>query len=264
MGDIKEPDLRRFGELVARRRRELDITQDELARRVGWSQERISTIERGRYGLPSLPSLARLATALETPLADILSAAGYPPSPALTDDVSRTNAPVLLYALERLLEVDGTDMRTVFNHTCTVLGEALGAEKVDIFILERAAETLVAVGTSLTPMGRRQHELGLDRLPLANGGTAVAAFKTGQPYQTSQADKDPHVLRGMVEGLGIRSMMDLPIMMGGEVQGVLVVSSSSPDRFTPEDRRFAEAASRWTALVMHRAQLAAQLADAER
>jgi transcriptional regulator with XRE-family HTH domain len=264
MGDMKEPDLRRFGELVARRRRELDITQDELARRVGWSQERISTIERGRYGLPSLPSLSRLATALETPLSDLLSAAGYPPAPALTDDVSRSNAPVLLYALERLLEVDGTDMRTVFNRTCTILGEALGAEKVDIFVLERTAETLVTVGTSLTPMGRRQHELDLDRLPLANGGTTVEAFKSGQPYETGQADKDPHVLQRLTDGLGIRSMMDLPIMMEGEVQGVLVVSSSSPDRFTPEDRRFAEAASRWTALMMHRAQLAAQLAAAER
>ena len=56
------------------------------------------------------------------------------------------------------------------------------------------------------PLGRRQRALGLDRLPLSNGGRAAWVFRTGEPYMTGHADQDPEELRGIVEGLGVRSM----------------------------------------------------------
>lgn len=260
MSTQHEPNLRRFGKLIAERRKDLDMTQDELAQRVGWSQERISTIERGRYGLPSLPSLARLAVAVDLPLGEVLEAAGFPSSPTVEME-AQSNPAALLYALQRILEVDGTDMHEVFNQTCTILGEALQVEKVDAFLLEAATNTLVAVGTSRTPMGRLQHELGLDRLPLENGGTIVETFRTGQTYETGRAAEDERVLPGIKRDLGVQSMIEIPIRMDGTIQGVLVVSSAETDRFTPEDRRFAEAASRWIAVMMHRDNLYRQLQE---
>jgi transcriptional regulator with XRE-family HTH domain len=253
-----EPDLQRFGALIASRRRDLAMTQDELAQRVGWSQERISTIERGRYGLPSLPSLARLATALDIPLSELLGAAGFPAAPTISPE-TQSSASVLLYALERLLEVDGTDMHQVFDQTCTILGEALQADKVDVFLLEASTRMLVAVGTSRTPMGRRQHELGLDRVPLDHGGSIAEVYRTGRVHETGRADEDPGELEGLVHGLGVRSLIELPIALDGAVQGLLVISSAEPERFTPEDRRFTEAAGRWIAVIMHRAELWRQL-----
>lgn len=255
-----EPDLQRFGALIIGRRKDLGMTQDELARRVGWSQERISTIERGRYGLPSLPSLARLATALDLPLAEVLEAAGFPATPTVANE-SQSNPAALLYALERLLEVDGTDMHDAFNQTCTILGDALQADKVDAFLLEGPTNTLVAVGTSNTPMGRRQHELGLDRMPLGDGGAVVEVYETGETFESGHVAEDERVLLGVRRDLGVQSLIAIPIRMDETVQGALVISSATAERFTAEDRRFGEAASRWIALMMHRADLHRQLQE---
>ena len=57
-------DLAVFGHFIRERRRELGLTQTQLGARLGWAQERVSVLERGKYGLPSLPQLCRLAEAL--------------------------------------------------------------------------------------------------------------------------------------------------------------------------------------------------------
>lgn len=258
MSSDHQPDLQRLGELVAGHRKELGMTQAELAAKVSWSQERISNIERGRYGLPSLPSLARLAAALDIPLAGMLDAAGYAVSPAIEVE-AHTDPAALLYALERILEVDGADLGAVFDQTCTILGEALQAPKVDVFLPEGATDSLVAVGTSRTPMGRLQKELGLDRLPLANGGTVGQTFQTGETFETGRAEDDDRVLIGIKRDLGVQSLIEMPIVMEGAIQGVLVISSAAPNCFTPEDLLFARAASHWIGLMMHRDHLRSQV-----
>lgn len=50
---------------IRARRKELEITQVELAERTGISQATISQFERGEAS-PSVPSIAKLAEALET------------------------------------------------------------------------------------------------------------------------------------------------------------------------------------------------------
>ena len=57
--------------------------------------------------------------------------------------------------------------------------EAVGAEKIDVFLYQPESDSLVAMGTSDTPLARRQRHLGLDRLPLVNGGRVVDAYQTG-------------------------------------------------------------------------------------
>jgi transcriptional regulator with XRE-family HTH domain len=77
VGTRDTTDLVALGTFVRTRRRTLELTQDQLAERLGWVQERISLLEHGKYGLPSLPSLAHLASAIESGLGDVLIAAGY-------------------------------------------------------------------------------------------------------------------------------------------------------------------------------------------
>jgi transcriptional regulator with XRE-family HTH domain len=76
-----EPDLSQrlqsLGSYVRARRRSLGLTQTQLGRRLGYYQERISAIERGRYGMPSLPACAQMADALEVGLGELIEAAGY-------------------------------------------------------------------------------------------------------------------------------------------------------------------------------------------
>ena len=67
----------RFGELIARRRQELGLTQTELGKRIKGrsgetvSQKRITDIEHDRFGVPRRPVLEQLAHALKLDL-DVL------------------------------------------------------------------------------------------------------------------------------------------------------------------------------------------------
>src|SRR4051812_25999672 len=56
-----------FGELIARRRRDLGITQEELAERAEISVRGISDLERGARRSPHLHTVQRLLEALEVP-----------------------------------------------------------------------------------------------------------------------------------------------------------------------------------------------------
>jgi len=63
--------LKSFGELIARRREELGLTQTDLAARIRGrsgepvSQQRITDIEHDRFGVPRAPVLKQLARALK-------------------------------------------------------------------------------------------------------------------------------------------------------------------------------------------------------
>ena len=64
-------NLKTFGELIARRREELGLTQTELAARIKGrsgetvSQQRITDIEHDRFGVPRRPILNQLARVLK-------------------------------------------------------------------------------------------------------------------------------------------------------------------------------------------------------
>ena len=171
----------------------------------------------------------------------------------------------LLETLQRLLGIASPELRPALDQASDLVAEALGADKVDVFLHEAATDSLVAMGTSRTPMGRRQKALGLDRLPLANGGPVAAAYLSGEPYLNGRADLDPDQPRGVVEGLGVRSQMDVALDVGGARRGVLAAASAEPERWAERDLRFLEAAAGWVGMLTHRAELSEELArQAER
>ena len=91
-----------------------------------------------------------------------------------------------------------------------------------------------------------------------------SVFLTGVPYATGQADQDPEQLRGMTEGLGIRSAIMVPLEVAGTRRGVFLASSARPDFFAEDDVRFLEAVSRWVGMVAHRAELTERIATEAR
>ena len=74
-----------LGRLVRDRRAKLQLTQSELAARVGVSRSAISELEAGRIEQPRVTVFARLASALGIPAAALLTAAGYPASEVLLE-----------------------------------------------------------------------------------------------------------------------------------------------------------------------------------
>ena len=170
------------------------------------------------------------------------------------EDATGQRADRLLATLERLLEFPATEVTNTLNQAVQLVAQVLEAEKVDAFFYDPSAETLVALGTSDTPMGRRQKAIGLDRLPMVNGGRTVDVFLTGTPYLTGHADEDPDELVGIKVGLGIVSEMAVVFEVEAQRRGVLLVSSGTPDFFTQQDLHFLEAVARWIGILIGRAE----------
>jgi two-component system, OmpR family, sensor kinase len=166
----------------------------------------------------------------------------------------------LFDTLVRLHGIASPELRPALDQAANLVADALDADKVDVFIHEAASDSLVALGTSQTPMGRRQHELGLNRLPLSNGGRSVVVYLTGEPYLQLRTDEDPEELPGIVEGLGVRSGILTPLDVGQQRRGVVQVVSAAPDRFCERDLRFLGAVAGWVGMLTHRAELSEELA----
>ncbi len=167
----------------------------------------------------------------------------------------------LLTTLEGLLGIQATELKSALTAASQLINDALRADKTDVFLYDRAINSLAAVGTSITPMGQREMALGLDRLPVSNGGKTVGVFQTGEPYLSGHVDQDPDELRGIKEALGIRSAIAVPLEVNGMRRGVVGVDAAPPEHFTADDLRFLQAAAHWVGLVLHRAELVERMAQ---
>ena len=77
----------------------------------------------------------------------------------MDDAQSTPQTDTLLSTLEQLINIEATDLKVALDQAADQLLGALGAEKIDISLYEPATETLVAMGISDTPMGRRQLQM---------------------------------------------------------------------------------------------------------
>jgi two-component system, OmpR family, sensor kinase len=176
----------------------------------------------------------------------------------------RADPTLALATLEQLLAIDAMTVEAAMSEVAQRIAELSGADKVDAFMLETKTHTLVAVGTSDTPLGRMQRSLGLDRLPLANGGRYVEIFTSREPFLDGRSDLDPLELPGIVNGLGVRSTIAVPLVIEGACRGVLCVTSTQPNFFDDSDLRFMQTVANWVAVIAHRAELVEQVtAEAE-
>ncbi len=174
---------------------------------------------------------------------------------------ARGTSDQLLHTLVQLLGIRSPELGPALDQAAMPLLEAVGAEKVDVFLFHAPTATLVAIGTSDTPMAHRQKQLGLDRQPLANGGRVAQVYETGDAYVSGHVDQDQEELRGTREGLGVRSEINVAVDVNGERRGVLSVISTQPDKFTQEDFEFLQAVAGWIGMVADRAQLSEAMAE---
>ena len=164
-------------------------------------------------------------------------------------DQGGNSAETILGLLEMLRGVDSATAREALEHAATVLATVFGADKVDAFFHDAGADLLIALGTSRTPLGQRQHELGLDRLPLANGGRAAWVFQHKRPFRDGHVERDPQELMGVWGDLGVRSTLAVPIEVGADQQGVLQASSTRPEHFSDDQVHLLQFVAYWIGLV---------------
>jgi transcriptional regulator with GAF, ATPase, and Fis domain len=155
----------------------------------------------------------------------------------------------VLELLDRLRQVRRATLSGALQHATDVLAAVFAADKVDAFILNPTESMLVANGTSRTPMGRRQHELGLNRIALANGGRVAWVFREQRPYLDGHVEADEMELQRARVDLGVRSAMMVPFEVDANARGVLAVVSGQPERFTEEQLHLLQFVSYWVGLV---------------
>jgi two-component system OmpR family sensor kinase len=161
----------------------------------------------------------------------------------------------LLDLLQNLLDLPALAIGPCMSHAATLVAAWFDCDKVDAFLLDEARTALVAVGTSDTPLGKRQKAVGLDVLPLANGGRLVETFRSGKSFITGRADLDEQELVGIVQELGVRSEISVIVDIGGVRRGVLAIVSQATERFAAEDVQVLEIIARWLGALAQRAEL---------
>lgn len=173
--------------------------------------------------------------------------------------IGKSTPDTFLQTLERLLAIPNADLVNALNQACNAVGDALHADKVDAFLYDDSRDCLVAFGASSTPLSRLQRKLGLDVLPVSNGGRSVQVFQTGEPFVTGRLQDDPEEVRGLKEGLKIQSELGVPLQVGHRRQGMLMIASLQPDFYTTDDLEFAQSVARWVGMIAHRAELAEEI-----
>lgn len=166
---------------------------------------------------------------------------------------------LLLDTLEALLDIEATELKGALDRATDLVTEPIGAGMVDAWLYDPATDTLVAIGASGTPMARHQVEIGMDRLPILNGGRTVEVYQTGEPFLTGCAERDLQVLTGFTDGLSVRSVAVVPMEAAGVRRGVLQAMSAQSDAFTNDEIEFLQAVARWIGMLVHRAELVDRL-----
>jgi len=177
---------------------------------------------------------------------------------------STTASVRLLTTLQRLLELPAIHRGETLHKMAQLVSQALGGEKVVVFLYDAAGQNLTAQGTSMTPIGDQEKAIGLDVLPLEDWGLIAEVYRTGQSYCKGQAHHDPVAVTEMREEPGIKSEMAVSLEIDAERRGVLFASSRHPNHFTEQDLCFLEAVSHWIGVVLHRAEQVEQQIREER
>ncbi|MDR8398451.1 helix-turn-helix domain-containing protein [Paraburkholderia sp. USG1] len=103
--DEQEHLVRAIGKAIARRRKALGLTQEQLSEAAGLAQASLSHIERGVTS-PSIERMAQLAGILECRLSDFLGEAGTGPADRAVRIHQKLSGltPMQQDALERLMD----------------------------------------------------------------------------------------------------------------------------------------------------------------
>ncbi len=154
-------------------------------------------------------------------------------------------------ALCALAQVDPTaPLQTVFDAASAIIVKAVGADALDIFLYDASSESLIAVRAPRSPMGRLERAIGVDRLPLPDGGLAVRVFRDGASVRTGHRDTEPEERRDIATALESRSGVLSRMQVGNQAVGVLDAHAGSPNHFTAADQEFLEAAARVIAMAV--------------
>ena len=160
------PSVEFVGQVIKRRRLELDLTQEDLEERTGFTQSYISQVERGETRQPSRERLRMFADALDLDYNDVLIIADYAPEFAGDPRKGVMSGEERTYRTKARVPADAA-------RWAVMLGEYEGRDvQVPISWITSAAYPLFAVDVSGNC---------LESLQIADGDIVILEEYHGQP-----------------------------------------------------------------------------------
>jgi|GEM_PF-1613425 len=153
----------------------------------------------------------------------------------------------------------GTEVSRICELLTRKIARLLGAEMCVILLYDEREKRIYA---QLPAHGVSDEQLLLLRAGLEQQSIAAWVFKTGEPYLTNEAARDPLISRAAAEMLGVREMLAVPLQAGERTLGTLEVMNK-PGGFFEEDRRLVTIFASQAAHLLANAQLFEQVRGSE-
>src|SRR2546425_5458527 len=93
------------------------------------------------------------------------------------------------------------------------------------------------------------------RVRLSDGGNAIRVFTTGRSYLSNDCPGDAHILQKYVDLFGSRNVMTVPLIVDGQVIGVLHVTNKRQGDFTEHELQLLEKVADHLATLINNARL---------
>ncbi len=216
----------------------------------------------GSVGAPSRHPLGNASFADLLPflavLADLVGLA-LENSDILNRQERRTQLIQLLHSIASIPVSEATETlaHTITDQLCTILQ----AEIASILLHSPATDELIAFGSSDTLLGRMQRERGFDHIPLATSGPLLQVFQHNEPLRIGRAD-DLAALP-LVQGVGIQSVLIVPLQIAQHCEGMIVLAATRPSAFSDDDVSFLTFISVRLGYALHYDTLTDELAAGE-
>jgi signal transduction histidine kinase len=144
------------------------------------------------------------------------------------------------------------DLDQVLSTLVDIAVDILGADKSSLVVWDDRHEKLVV------RVAQGYHPETLEQMVFTpREGTVGHVATTGQPVAVKDANTDPRVVKraAISEPEGIRSYMQVPIKVGGEIFGVFSADYTQTRAFGPEEKRLFLALAQRAATAIDTAQL---------
>ena len=138
----------------------------------------------------------------------------------------------------------------VLSGLVDLASEILGADKTSVLVWDNQHERLVPGATR----GFRPESVARMSHALGEGITGRVAM-TNRPIAVQDAHTDPRVVHHITDPEGIRSLLHVPIHVGGEVFGVFGVNYCTSRGFTGDEQRMLESLASRAAVAIENARL---------
>ncbi len=161
---------------------------------------------------------------------------------------AQPSVPVTKQELERWVASGEEPLRVLTNVAC-LIGNRLECDACSIYRLDRLRQSVVLAAT----VGLRQDCVGSLRMKLGEGLTGLVAEQRKPIEISSKASEHPRFRYFPEAGEEpYESYLGVPIIVGATLEGVLVVQTTAPHQFSPDEVRLLGIAGRTLGPVLVR------------